>query len=144
MSTQVNEASPFQTSADAAGTPPNLAAAEERGSLTIADRVVERVAGYAVTLVTDATAAPRRVLGVNIGDSRPGDAAHVDARVQGETATIEATIAVRWPESVKYVAGQVRDTVRDQVQAITGVRVDHVDIEVVSLHVPDKKTRRVQ
>ncbi len=151
MSTQVvqasesNEASPRHLApAGAEGRSSDLPAAEDRGSLTVADRVVKRVAGYAVTLVPDATAAPRRVLGVNLGDSRPEDAAHVDARVQGDTATIEATIAVRWPESVRQVAGQVRETIRDQVQTITGVRVDHVDIDVVSMNVPEKKTRRVQ
>ncbi len=40
---------------------------EERGRLTVDDRVVEKVAGYAVTFVPDAAAAPRRVLGVKIG-----------------------------------------------------------------------------
>lgn len=146
MSTQITEESPHHLAA--AGPPGGAAdgvlAAEDRGSLTVADRVVERVAGYAVTLVPDATAAPRRVLGVKVKDAQAGDAAHVDARVQGQTATIEATIAVRWPESVRQVAAQVRQTVRDQVQAITDVRVDHVDLDVVSLHVPEKKRRRVQ
>ena len=53
---------------DGAPVPP-----EERGRLTVADRVVEKVAGYAVTFVMDAAAAPRRVLGVNIGMAiRPG------------------------------------------------------------------------
>jgi uncharacterized alkaline shock family protein YloU len=144
VSTQAGETSSPQGHGDDALASPDRPAAQDRGSLTVSDRVVERVAGYAVTLVSHATAAPRRVLGVNVGNARPEDAAHVDARVQGDTATIEATIAVRWPESVQQVATQVRQTVREQVQTITAVRVDHVDIDVVSLHVPEKKTRRVE
>lgn len=116
---------------------------DDRGSLEIADRVVERVAGYAITLVPEATAAPRRVLGVKVGDSRPEDAAHVDARVQGSVATVDATIAVRWPHSVRQVAARVRQTLRSEVERITGVRVDHIDLDVVSMKIPATKQRRV-
>lgn len=116
----------------------------DRGTLTVADRVVERVAGFAVTLVPDATAAPRRVLGVNVGESSPGQAASVDARVQGHVATVDATIAVRWPLSVREVADQVRHSIRDEVHRITGVEVDHIDIDVVTLKVAARKARRVQ
>lgn len=128
--------------ADTAGQP--LGDPSERGSLTVADRVVERVAGYAVTLVPDAVAAPRRVLGLNVGESRPDSSAHVTAHVHGSTASVEATVAVRWPHSVREVSDQIRSRIRDDVEAITAVRVDHVDIDVVSMSVPTKPVRRVQ
>src|SRR4051812_2653519 len=80
---------------------------EERGRLTVDDRVVEKVAGYAVTFVTDAAAAPRRVLGVNLGAARPDDAASVHAQVQDDVATVHLAIAVRWPRSVQTVADEV-------------------------------------
>ena len=116
---------------------------EERGRLTVNDRVVEKVAGYAVTFVTDAAAAPRRVLGVNIGKARPDDAASVQALVQGDIAGVRAVIAVRWPTSIQKVADQVRELIRTEVTAITGVRVDHVDVEVVSMSLRDSAERRV-
>jgi uncharacterized alkaline shock family protein YloU len=116
----------------------------DRGTLTVSARVVERVAGYAVTLVPEVTAAPRRVLGVNIGDARPQDAAAVDARVEGATATVEATIAVRWPTSVRDAADQVRRQIRNEVTRITDVRIDHVDLDVASMKMPVEPRRRVQ
>ena len=116
---------------------------EERGRLTVADRVVEKVAGHAVTLVTDAAAAPRRVLGVNVGHARPEGAASVHAQVQAEIASVQATIAVRWPMSVQKVADAVRERIRSEVTTITGVRVDHVDVEVVSLTLPEAAEPRV-
>lgn len=122
----------------------NLPDPAQRGELHIDNRVVERVAGYAVTLVPDAVAAPRRVLGVSVGQARPEELAHVDADVRGTVATVTATIAVRWPRSVPQVAGQVRATVRGEVTRITGVEVDHVDLDVVSLQVPTRAARRVQ
>lgn len=116
----------------------------ERGTLTISDRVVERIAGYAVTLVDAAAAAPRRVLGVTVGEAEDDDQARVRARVAGSTATIEATVAVGWPASIRTVTDQARQRIRDDVQRITDVRVDHIDIDVVSLTVPGAARPRVR
>ncbi len=116
----------------------------ERGDLTLADRVVERVAGYAATLVPGASAAPRRVLGINVGDARPDSEASVQARVDGRTATVEATIAVTWPHSVREVAGLLRERIRADVRYVTGVQVAHIDLEVVSLPTRTATARRVQ
>src|SRR3954463_15267869 len=109
---------------------------EERGRLTVDDRVVEKVAGYAVTFVTDAAAAPRRVLGVNIGGARPDDAASVQAQVHDDIASVHAAIAVRWPRSVQEVADEVREHIRSEVTDMTGVRAHHVDAAVVALDRP--------
>ncbi len=116
----------------------------ERGQLSVADRVVERVAGYAVTLVDGALAAPKRVLGVNVGESRPEEEAQVRARVHGSFATVEATIAVRWPASVHQVAADVRTRLRDEVARVAAVEVDYVDIDVVSLSAPQTPVPRVR
>ena len=133
-----------RTSADVGSASPDLGDPAERGSLTVADRVVERVAGHAVTLVDGASAAPRRVLGVSVGGPRPDQEASVDARVDGSTATVDASVAIGWPASVPAVSAQLRRRVREDVERITGVRVDHIDIDVVSLVVPAARRRRVQ
>jgi uncharacterized alkaline shock family protein YloU len=130
--------------ADVGSALPELGDPADRGGLTVADRVVERVAGYAVTLVDGASAAPRRVLGVSVGRSREDREASVDARVDGHVATVEASVAIRWPASVRTVAARLRQQVREDVERITGVRVAHVDIDVVSLSAPTSKRRRVQ
>lgn len=123
---------------------PELGDPAERGSLTVADRVVERVAGHAVTLVEGASAAPRRLMGVAVGGDRPDKEASVDARVDGHTATIEATVAIGWPASVRTVTTRLRQRLRDDVERITGVRVAHIDIDVVSMRAPAVQPRRVQ
>jgi uncharacterized alkaline shock family protein YloU len=119
-------------------------AREESGRLTVADRVVEKVAGQAVMLVASAAAAPRRVLGMNVGNSRPEDAASVSAEVHDGIANIRASIAVRWPKSVQAVADEVRRRIRADVPELTGVQVDHVDVEVVSMTVPKSVEPRVR
>ncbi|RBY79022.1 Asp23/Gls24 family envelope stress response protein [Blastococcus sp. TF02A-26] len=147
MSTAVSATSPGASATslpDAERALPKLGDPQERGSLTIADRVVERVAGYAVTQVEGATAAPRRILGITVGDVRPEKEAAVSARVDGHTATVQATVAIGWPASVRQVASQLRQRIREDVGHITGVEVAHIDVEVVSLSTPPTARRRVQ
>jgi uncharacterized alkaline shock family protein YloU len=128
-----------------AGEPlPPLPDAAERGRVTVADRVVERVAGFAVTRVDGAVAAPRRLLGMNFGEARPEAGAAVSARVQGHTATIQVTIAVTWPQPIRAVADRVRQAIREDVARITDVQVAQVDLDVVSLPTATAPRRRVQ
>jgi uncharacterized alkaline shock family protein YloU len=117
---------------------------QDRGSLSIADRVVVKVAGHAVAEVPHAVAAPRRVLGMAVGRARPEDEAHVQATVHGATATIDVALAVTWPHPVGEVAEAVRRQVRQDVERITGMRVARVDVEVTSLAVPDRAVSRVR
>jgi uncharacterized alkaline shock family protein YloU len=124
--------------------PAGSGAREEPGRLEVSDRVVEKIAGHAVTLVPDAAAAPRRVLGVRIGQAGPEDAANVSADVHDGIASVQATIAVRWPNSVKQVAAEVRERIRGEVTSLTGVEVDHVDVEVVSMTVSGATEPRVR
>lgn len=118
--------------------------ADERGTLTIDDRVVERLAGYAVSQVPGAAAAPRRVLGMAVGDGEADRDAHVDARVDGRTAVLETTLAVRWPMSITTVVKDVRARVSDEVKKMTGITVDHVDVEVVSMSIATRTAPRVR
>lgn len=62
--------------------------AGERGTLTIDDRVVERLASCAVSLVPGAGAAPRRFLGVAVGDAEDDRDATVTARVDVDVVSL--------------------------------------------------------
>ena len=126
------------------GSAPETRAPEDRGTLSIADRVVERVAGYAATQVDGAAAAPRRLLGISVGESRPDAEAAVRATVDGHVATVAATIAVAWPQSVRRVTEALRARVREDVRRITDVEVAHVDVDVVDFATAHASARRVQ
>lgn len=130
--------------AGTSGSTPDTRAPEDRGSLSIADRVVERVAGYAATQVDGAAAAPRRLLGISVGESRPDAEAAVRATVDGSVATVEATIAVSWPQSVRRVTDQLRARIREDVRRLTDVEVAHVDVDVVDFVTTTAPARRVQ
>ena len=126
------------------GSAPDATPPEERGRLTVAERVVERVAGYAATQVDGAAAAPRRLLGISVGEARPDAEAAVRATVDGSVATVEATIAVSWPQSVRRVTDQLRARIREDVRRLTDVEVAHVDVDVVDFLTTTAPARRVQ
>ena len=117
---------------------------ESRGTLRIHDRVVEKVAGHAVTTIPDAAAAPRRVLGMNVGAARPDDeAAKVTATVYGDSVTVAATVAVSWPSPIRQVVAQLGQRIRDDISLHTGLSVDRIDLDVVSLRLGEGQGRRV-
>ena len=104
-----------------------------RGALTIADRVVQKVAAQAVTEVDRATGAPRLVLGQRLGAARPNAPARTDAQVDGHLVTVRVSLAVEWPAPVREVAAQVRRHVTHRVLELTGLDVVEVDVDVPAL-----------
>jgi uncharacterized alkaline shock family protein YloU len=117
---------------------------EDRGTLRIHDRVVEKVAGHAVTTIPDAAAAPRRVLGMTVSAARPDDeAARVTATVHGDSVTVAGTVAVSWPSPIRQVVAQLGQRIRDDISLHTGLSVDRIDLDVVSLRLAEGQGRRV-
>ena len=126
---------------DGAGDPLDVT---DRGRTRIADRVVEKIAARAVAEIDRAAGVPGRVLGVRLGSTGPDTRARVDADVDGRVVTVRVSMAVRWPASVRAVTRQVRAHVAERLQALTGLRVEQVDIDVPTLlAATDDEDRRV-
>jgi len=113
-------------------------AADGRGELTIADRVIEKIAAHAVAEVDRATGIPRRVLGMAVGGS---DQAKVRARVYGDVATVEVSMAVDWPAPVLEVAKQVRSHLRERFMTLAGLATAEIDIEITALNRPETRMK---
>jgi uncharacterized alkaline shock family protein YloU len=121
------------------GLPP--AGRTRAGTISIADRVVQKIAAQAATENPDAGAAAARLLGRTV----PG-AGHLGLRgtdldalpktsvqVDGAKAFVNLELSVRWPASVPEITRQVRGHVRDRVRELTGLAVDEVHIVVADL-----------
>lgn len=109
---------------------PALAPAASRGSLTIADRVVEKVAAHAATEVDLATGAARTVLGQRLPSA---ERARAQARVDGGLVSVSVSLAVTWPAPVRQVAAEVRAHLTRRVEELTGLQVAEVDVDVSAL-----------
>jgi uncharacterized alkaline shock family protein YloU len=108
-------------------------AAADRGSLSIADVVVEKVAGVAATEVEHVGGAARRVLGVPTGRDTADGAPRVSARVSGEVVALEVRLSITYPASVRAVTEAVRAHLRERVHALTELTVTRVDVSVAAL-----------
>lgn len=99
----------------------------ERGTLTIEDRVVERIAAQAVTELD--------------GTERP---AKVRAQVTGESATLDVRLSIVYPLSVASTTENARRHLRQRVGELAGLRISRVDITVATMRTRAAETRRVQ
>lgn len=112
-----------------------------RGRLTIAPRVVERVAQRAVAEVDSAAGSATRVLGIALGAG--GDRARVSATVHADAADVTVDMSVTWPASVREVTEQVRSRVVSQLRDLVGIQHAHVEIRVTALVTEAPEQRRV-
>lgn len=111
-----------------------------RGRLTIADKVVQKVATLAAREVDDVvsnSAALPHLLG---GRQTP----KADAVVAGGHARIGLDITIAWPRSAPEVSGRVRDHVLRRVSELIGITVDAVDVTVTEVVRTAPPSRRVR
>lgn len=121
--------------------PVTRAGRNELGTISIADRVVSKIAARAAAENPDAGAAAARMLGRVVPGSGHLGVRGTDLQalpktsvdVDGSKAFITLEISVRWPASVPDVAGQVRSHVRDRVRELAGLDVDEVHIVITDL-----------
>lgn len=119
---------------------PGLDEQGQRGHLTIADRVVQRVAVTAASEV-DGVVSIGSGLDQVLGHRYP----KADATVAGNRARITVEVAVRWPHPLAEVSADVRQRVRQRVSELVGLQVDAVDVTAAKIvHAPESNVRQVQ
>jgi uncharacterized alkaline shock family protein YloU len=125
----------------------NAELAAERGTTTIADEVVEKIAGIAarkVDGVYDLGGDVARVFAsvrdrIGLGEDE-GETSNrgVSVRLEGRNATVRVTLVIEYGYVVYSVAESVRTQVINSVENLLGLEVTAVDIVVDDVHVQDK------
>ena len=113
----------------------------ERGSTTLADVVVTKVASIAareVPGVYDLGGGAARAVGsltsrAGVGDQRTQG---VSVEVGQREAAVDLTLVIEYGESIPQVSEQVRANVIKRVEGITGLSVTEVNIAVNDLYFP--------
>ena len=103
---------------------------ERRGDIRIPDRVLTRIARRAAEEVDGVVEVRRR------GTAPWQDAAR--ATVEGDLAVVSLNVAVTYPTPIRTLTERLRRHVADRVHELTGLTVDHVDIDVTAL-VPEQR-----
>ncbi len=123
---------------------PSAAPDTDRGSLTISERAVERIAVAALAEVDAVGGSVTRMLGVAVGREGADHTAKVTATVDGGTASLAVRLSVTYPTPVARTTEAARAHVIQRVEELTGFTVARVDITVTALHGSAPDTRRVQ
>jgi uncharacterized alkaline shock family protein YloU len=116
-------------------------ARRDRGTITISERVVEKLAAQAAVEIPDAGAAAPRVLGRSVAGPSMLGARQTSltalpktvADIDGSRVMLDLSISVRWPASVPAVTSAVREHVTSRVRDLTGLTVTEVAISVTDL-----------
>ncbi|MFG2715492.1 Asp23/Gls24 family envelope stress response protein [Streptomyces goshikiensis] len=128
------------TGSTGAGTAP-----ESRGRTTIADSVVEKIAGMATREVPGIHrlgSGMARTLGA-VADKVPGGRPSVSRGVKVEVgerqAAIDLDVVVEYGVAIVDIAADVRTSVVTAVERMTGLEVVEVNIAVADVHLPDEE-----
>ena len=113
----------------------------EKGTTTIADAVVTKVASIAtreVGGVYELGGGAARALGsaaqrVGLGDPRTQG---VSVEVGEKEAAVDLTIVVEYGESIPKLSQQIRENVTRRIEGVTGLVVTEVNVTVNDLHFP--------
>lgn len=115
----------------------------ERGSTSIADNVVTKVAGIAareVGGVHQLGGGVARALGSVTSRIQGADAASqgVSVEVGEREAAVDLTVVIEYGEPVPRITQQIRENVIRRIEGITGLSVTEVNIAVNDLHFADE------
>lgn len=119
----------------------------DRGTTTIADEVVEKIAGYAareVEGVYDLGGDVARVFAsvkerVGLANKDELSAQGVTVRLDGKTAAVKIVIVIEYGYVVYSVTEKVRAQVISAVESLLGLEVTAVDITVDDVHIDESK-----
>ncbi|UWZ59407.1 Asp23/Gls24 family envelope stress response protein [Dactylosporangium aurantiacum] len=119
----------------------------ERGTTTIADEVVEKIAGIAAREVPGVYdlggdvarvfASVRDRIGLGDGEERESGNRGVQVRLEGRSAAVRVTLVIEYGFVLYSVAEKVRANVIGAVENLLGLEVTSVDIVVDDVHVSD-------
>jgi uncharacterized alkaline shock family protein YloU len=122
----------------------NATLAADRGQTTIANEVVEKIAGIAareVPGVHDLGGDLARALSTVKEKLRLGEesaAQGVSVKLEGKTAEITVVIVIEFGFQVFSVTEKVREKVISSVENLLGLEVTAVDVTVDDVHVPEE------
>ena len=120
----------------------------ERGSTSISDSVVSKIAGIAsqevdgIRMGSGGSQAVSGILGSITGGSSGSQTQGVSVEVGQEEAAIDLTLTAEYGKSVPQLAEAVRRNVANRVESLVGLRVNEVNITVSNIFFPQQEAEQ--
>jgi uncharacterized alkaline shock family protein YloU len=120
----------------------------ERGSTSISDSVVSKIAGIAsqevdgIRMGSGGSQAVSGFLGSITGGSSGSQTQGVSVEVGQEEAAIDLTLTAEYGKSIPQLAEAVRRNVANRVESLVGLRVTEVNITVSNIFFPQQEAEQ--
>ncbi|MBA3491461.1 MAG: Asp23/Gls24 family envelope stress response protein [Rubrobacteraceae bacterium] len=120
----------------------------ERGSTSISDSVVSKIAGIAsqevdgIRMGSGGSQAVSGIIGSITGGSSGGQTQGVSVEVGQEEAAIDLTLTAEYGKSIPQLAEAVRRNVANRVESLVGLRVTEVNITVSNIFFPQQEAEQ--
>jgi len=120
----------------------------ERGSTSISDSVVSKIAGIAsqevdgIRMGSGGTQAVSGLIGSITGGSSGSQTQGVSVEVGQEEAAIDLTLTAEYGKSIPQLAEAVRRNVANRVESLVGLRVTEVNITVSNIFFPQQEAEQ--
>ena len=120
----------------------------ERGSTSISDSVVSKIAGIAsqevdgIRMGSGGSQAVSGILGSITGGSSGNQTQGVSVEVGQEEAAIDLTLTAEYGKSIPQLAEAVRRNVANRVESLVGLRVNEVNITVSNIFFPQQEAEQ--
>jgi len=120
----------------------------ERGSTSISDSVVSKIAGIAsqevdgVRMGSGGSQAVSGIIGSITGGSSSSQTQGVSVEVGQEEAALDLTLTAEYGKSIPQLAEAVRRNVANRVESLVGLRVNEVNITVSNIFFPQQEAEQ--
>ncbi len=120
----------------------------ERGSTSISDSVVSKIAGIAaqevdgIRMGSGGSQAVSGLIGSITGSSGGSQTQGVSVEVGQEEAAIDLTLTAEYGKSIPQLAEAVRRNVANRVESLVGLRVTEVNITVSNIFFPQQEAEQ--
>ena len=120
----------------------------ERGSTSISDSVVSKIAGIAsqevdgIRMGSGGSQAMSGILGSITGGGSGNQTQGVSVEVGQEEAAIDLTLTAEYGKSIPQLAEAVRRNVANRVESLVGLRVNEVNITVSNIFFPQAEAEQ--
>ena len=120
----------------------------ERGSTSISDSVVSKIAGIAsqevdgIRMGSGGSQAVSGILGSITGGSSGSQTQGVSVEVGQEEAAIDLTLTAEYGKSIPQLAEAVRRNVANRVESLVGLHVNEVNITVSNIFFPQAEAEQ--
>jgi uncharacterized alkaline shock family protein YloU len=120
----------------------------DRGSTSISDSVVSKIAGIAsqevdgIRMGSGGSQAVSGILGSITGGSSGSQTQGVSVEVGQEEAALDLTLTAEYGKSIPQLAEAVRRNVANRVESLVGLRVTEVNITVSNIFFPQQEAEQ--